>query len=90
MKVEKESHRGRMDNSAGEEEIHRGREIPSVLQIGKEIATAEGQDQDFNPDPKGTESTVLSHSKKHNYYFRQPRREWNKKQRVSSGRHDAL
>lgn len=90
MKDEKESNRGRMDNSAGEEEIHRGREIPSVLQIRREIATAEGQDQDFNIEPKGTESTALSQSKKHNYYFRQPLREWSKKQRVSSGSHDAL
>lgn len=78
MKVEKESNSERMDNSAREEKIHRGREIPSVLQIQREIATAEGQDRDFNTDPKGTESTTLSHSKKHNYYFRQPLREWNK------------
>lgn len=92
MEVEKESNRGRMDNSAGEEEIHRGREIPSVLQIRREIATAEGQDRDFNTDPKGTKSTALSHSKKHNYYFRQPLREENKKnkkQRVSPASHDA-
>lgn len=78
-----------MDNSTGEEEIHRGTEIPSVLQIRREIATAEGQDRDFNTDPKGRESTTLSHCKKHNYYFRQLLREWNKKQRVSSGSHDA-
>lgn len=74
-----------MDNSAGEEEIHRGREIPSVLQIRREIVTAEGQDQDFNTGPKGTESTALSQSQKHNYYFRQPLRERNKKQLVSPG-----
>lgn len=79
-----------MDNSTGEEEIHRGRVIPSVLQIWREIATAEGQDRDFNTDPKGTESIALSHSKKHNYYFRQPPREENEKQRVSPGSHDAL
>lgn len=71
LKVEKESNRGRMDNSTEEEEIHRGTEIPSVLQIQREIATAEGQDRDFNTDPKGRESTALSHCKKHNYYFRQ-------------------
>lgn len=91
LKVEKERHRGRMDNSAGEEEILRGREIPSVLQIRREIATAEGQDQDFNTGPKGTESTTLSQSKKHNYYFRHaPERAEQKKQRVSRGSHDAL
>lgn len=89
MKVEKECNRGRMDNSAGEEEIHRGREIPSVLQIRREIVTAQGQDQDFNTGPKGTESTALSHSQKHNYYFRQPLRERNKKQLVKPGSHDA-
>lgn len=37
-----------------------GREIPSVLQIRREIATTEGQDQDFNIEPKETESTALS------------------------------
>lgn len=79
-----------MDNSTREEEIHRGREIPSVLQIQREIASAEGQDRDFNTDPKGTESTALSHSEKHNYYFRQAPREWSEKQRVSRGSHDAL
>lgn len=89
MKVEKESIRGRMDNSAGEEEIHRGTEIPSVLQILRKIAMAEGQDQDSNTNPKGTESSTLSHSKKHNYYFRQSLREWNKKQRVIPDSHDA-
>lgn len=77
MKVEKD--RGRMDNSTGEEEIHRGREILLVLQIQREIATAEGQDRDFNTEPKETEGTALSHSKKHNYYFRQPLRDLNKK-----------
>lgn len=71
MGVEKECNKERMDNSAGEEQIHRGREIASLLQIRREIATAGGQDQDFNTDPKGTESTALSHSKKHNYYFGQ-------------------
>lgn len=90
FKVEKESNRGRIDNSAREEEIHRGRKIPSVLQIRREIATSEGRDQDFNIEPRGTESTALSQSKKHTYYFRQPLREWNKKQRVSSDSHDAL
>lgn len=67
LKIEKESRRGRMVNSAGEEEIRRGREIPSVLQIGRETATAEGQDRDFNTDSKGTESSALSHRNKHNY-----------------------
>lgn len=56
---------GRMDNLAGEEEIHKGREIASVLQIRGLIATAEGQDQDFNIEPKGMESSTLSQSKKH-------------------------
>lgn len=79
MKVEKESNRGRMENSAGEEKSDRGREILLVLQIQREIATAEGQDRDFNTEPKETESTALSHSKKHNYYFRQPLRDLNKK-----------
>lgn len=90
MKVKKESNRGRMDNSAGEQEIHRGREISSVLQIQREIATAEGQDRDFNADPNGTESTALSHSKKHNYYFRQPLRECNNKKTVILGSLNAL
>lgn len=85
MKVEKESNRGRMDNSAGEEEIHRGREILLVLQIQREIATAGGQDQDFNTEPKETESTALSHSKKHNSYFRQPLRDLNKKTKSEPG-----
>lgn len=84
-KLRKRSNRGRMDNSAGEEGIHRGREIASVLQIRREIATAEGQDRDFNTDPKGTASAVLSHSKKHNYYFRQALREWNKKTKSEPG-----
>lgn len=75
----------RLDNSAGEEEIHRGREIASVLQIQREIATTEGQDRDFNTHPKGTQSAALSHSKKHNYYLRQPLREWNKKNKEWAG-----
>lgn len=89
-KLRKESKRGRMDHSAGEEEIHSGREIASVLQIRGEIATAEGQDRDFNTNPKGTESTALSHNKKHHYYFQQPLREHEKKQRVSAASHGTL
>lgn len=75
----------RLDNSAGEEEIHRGREIASILQIQREIATTEGQDRDFNTHPKGAQSAALSHSKKHNYYLRQPLRKWNKKTKSEPG-----
>lgn len=63
---------GRMDNLAGEEEIHKGREIASVLQIRGLIATAEGQDQDFNKEPKGMESITEQEA---HYYFRQPLRD---------------
>lgn len=61
--------------------IHRRRQIPSVLQIQREITTAEGQDRDFNTDPKGTESAALSHSKKHNYYLTAPERRTKKKKK---------
>lgn len=62
-------------------EIHRGMLIPSVLQIRTKIATAEGQDQDFNIEPRGTERATLLPSEKRNYYFRQPPIERNKKRR---------
>lgn len=61
--------------SAGEEEIRRGGEIASALQIQTEIATAKGQDRDFNPEREGTKSSALSQNTKHNYYFGQPLRE---------------
>lgn len=89
FEVEKKSNRGRMDKSTGEEEIHRGREMPSIPPIQREMATAEGQDRDFSTDPRGTERAALSRREKHNYYYRQPPREWNKKQRVSPGSRDA-
>lgn len=54
-------------NLAAGVENSQGSEIPSVLQIQRQIATAEGRDHDFSAEAKGTESAPLSEHKKHNY-----------------------